>query len=263
VGAPAASGRLREQLSGVLRDELLAELARVGRSDEAALWARKTPPAKNTLTDQDARLVEGAFARRLASFDAPPEIDEAATPGSVPQSTTGPSANDAARSLALASGGPHVPALEIPAEPTGIDKSALTIGNARRCRDKAHLKFVAGEPCLVCGRKPCDPHHLRFTQKRALGRKVSDEFTVPLCRTHHRDLHRSGDEALWWQTIGLDPTNAARKLWEDTRVKREAESKRPRRRSEAVVLNLDPAGGLAQPSPDAATARPQSAAGPR
>ena len=115
----------------------------------------------------------------------------------------------------------------------------------------------------MCGRKPCDPHHLRFTQKRALGRKVSDEFTVPLCRTHHRDLHRSGDEALWWQTIGLDPTNAARKLWEDTRVKREAESKRPRRRSEAVVLNPDPAGSLAQPGPDAATAQPQSATGPR
>ena len=39
-----------------------------------------------------------------------------------------------------------------------------------------------------------DPHHLRFAQPRALGLKVSDEFTVPLCRGHHRELHRAGNE---------------------------------------------------------------------
>ena len=42
----------------------------------------------------------------------------------------------------------------------------------------------------VCGRQPCDAHHLRFAQNRAMGRKVSDEFTVPLCRGHHREVHR-------------------------------------------------------------------------
>jgi len=50
----------------------------------------------------------------------------------------------------------------------------------------------------------------------AFGRKVSDEFTVPLCRGHHRELHRHGDEAAWWQKLGLDRTEAARALWIET-----------------------------------------------
>ena len=72
---------------------------------------------------------------------------------------------------------------------------------------------MAKQPCLICGRKPSDAHHLRFAQHRALGRKVSDEFTVPLCRGHHREVHRCGDEAAWWSKAGIDPTVAARALW--------------------------------------------------
>ena len=68
-------------------------------------------------------------------------------------------------------------------------------------------------PCLICGRQPSDAHHLRFAQSRALGRKVSDEFTVPLCRGHHRDAHRCGDEAGWWGKAGIDPIVSARTLW--------------------------------------------------
>jgi hypothetical protein len=49
----------------------------------------------------------------------------------------------------------------------------------RRLRDKAHLKFVASQPCLICGRNPADAHHLGFNQPRAMGLKMSDEFTVP------------------------------------------------------------------------------------
>jgi hypothetical protein len=40
---------------------------------------------------------------------------------------------------------------------------------------------LSAQPCLVCQQTPCDAHHLKFAQPRALGRKVSDEFTVPLC----------------------------------------------------------------------------------
>jgi hypothetical protein len=87
-----------------------------------------------------------------------------------------------------------------------------------RRRDKDHLKFVASQPCLLCQRQPCDAHHLRFAQPRALGRKVSDEFTVPLCRTHHRQVHRVGNEAEWWSAIApdIDPLEVAKGLWEQS-----------------------------------------------
>jgi hypothetical protein len=90
--------------------------------------------------------------------------------------------------------------------------SAKTI----RLRDKEHRKFVSRQPCLVCGRAPSDPHHLRFAQVRALGRKVSDEFTVPVCRLHHREIHRHGDEAAWWTRAGIEPLPAALALWRQT-----------------------------------------------
>ena len=97
-----------------------------------------------------------------------------------------------------------------------IDKSRLAHPEPRRFRDKDHVKFVAKQSCLICGRRPSDPHHLRFAQHRALGRKMSDEFTVPLCRGHHREVHRCGDEAAWWIKAGVDPNMAARALWLET-----------------------------------------------
>jgi len=98
-----------------------------------------------------------------------------------------------------------------------IDKSQLTIAEPKRLRDKAHLKFVASQPCLVCGRQPSDPHHLRFAQPRAIGLKVSDEFTVPLCRGHHRQLHQTGNEAAWWEDLQINAIEIARGLWEQSR----------------------------------------------
>jgi Rad52/22 family double-strand break repair protein len=101
-------------------------------------------------------------------------------------------------------------------EPAKIDKSILALAEPRRRRDKSHLRFVAAQPCLVCGRHPSDPHHLRFAQPRALGIKVSDEFTVPLCRGHHRQLHQAGNEIAWWKTMNIDALPVARQLWEQT-----------------------------------------------
>jgi hypothetical protein len=92
----------------------------------------------------------------------------------------------------------------------------LTLPVLRRIRDREHVKSVAKQPCLVCGRRPADAHHLRFAQSPALGRKVSDEFTVPLCRGHHREVHRCGEEPSWWDKLGIDPTVTARALWLDT-----------------------------------------------
>jgi hypothetical protein len=95
--------------------------------------------------------------------------------------------------------------------------SVMPIGKTLRLRDRDHLKYVSAQPCMACGRSPSDAQHLKFAQGRALGRKVSDDFTVPLCRTHHRDLHRRGDERLWWQQLNLDPLLTASVLWAQSR----------------------------------------------
>ena len=102
-------------------------------------------------------------------------------------------------------------------QPARFDKSTLAVPAPRRYRNKAHLRYVAQQPCLLCGRKPSDPHHLRFMQPRALGRKASDEFAVPLCRIHHRLVHRVGNEAAWWKDAGIDPIAAAEALWNRSR----------------------------------------------
>ena len=105
-----------------------------------------------------------------------------------------------------------------PARTKAVDKSVLALPEPRRVRDRDHVQSVAKRPCLICGRQPSDAHHLRFAQSRALGRKVSDEFTVPLCRGHHREVHRCGDEAAWWRTLGLiRPSPPARCGWERIR----------------------------------------------
>ena len=96
-----------------------------------------------------------------------------------------------------------------------VDKSALPISAPRRIRDKDHLRYVASQPCLVCGRSPEHAHHIRFAQPRAMGRKVSDEWTVPLCATHHRSLHSVGDEENWWKECQVDPIIHAELLWRE------------------------------------------------
>jgi len=94
-----------------------------------------------------------------------------------------------------------------------IDKSKLMIDEPRRIRSKEHLVYVARQPCLICGRRPAQAHHLRHAQPRAMARKVSDEFTVPLCSVHHDGVHRTGDERDWWHEVGIDPLTVARELW--------------------------------------------------
>jgi hypothetical protein len=94
-----------------------------------------------------------------------------------------------------------------------IDKSMLTLGELKRIRSKEHLRFVAQQPCLICGRKPSHAHHIRYAQPRGLSLKVSDEFTVPLCATHHSENHRTGDEQCWWEEKKIDPLAVAQGLW--------------------------------------------------
>jgi len=120
------------------------------------------------------------------------------------------------RQAAKTAAPPLVPATTSDFPSGRIDKSVLPLGEPKRIRDRAHLQFVASQPCLVCGRQPCDPHHLRFAQPRAIGLKVSDEFTVPLCRVHHRQLHQAGNEVQWWEKLAMKPLETARQLWQQT-----------------------------------------------
>src|SRR5262249_9514933 len=122
--------------------------------------------------------------------------------------------------LAIADAAPHGTSRTASSEldQSGIDKSVLAVAAPRRYRNREHLRYVAKQPCLICGRKPSDPHHLRYRQPRALGRRASDEFAVPLCRVHHRAVHRARDERAWWRAAGIDPDQVASKLWKDTRI---------------------------------------------
>jgi ERF superfamily len=197
--------------SAALRDRLLDELAELASQDSATTWAGDALAAKNTLTAGDAKLVEDAFEQKLSELLAlaieaiqPPVIK--APPASVEGFQTFDTGNTADQ-----------------LQPTGIDKSVLAVSAPRRYRNKEHLRYVTLQPCLLCARKPSDAHHLRFVQPRALGRKTSDEFAVPLCRIHHRAAHRTGDERAWWKAAGIDPLKIARKLWKDTRANKDHE----------------------------------------
>ena len=200
---------LDPEQSAAVRDQLLTEVEDLTSADLAATWARAALPAKNGLTAGDAKLVEEAFERKLSELpspdgEAPANDDAAARPADLGRQSPGAAPENAERAD--------------PGQAAGIDKSVLTIAAPRRYRNRDHLRFVAQQPCLLCGRKPSDPHHLRHMQPAALGRKASDEFAVPLCRTHHRAAHRAGNERAWWKASGIDPIKAARKLWKQTRM---------------------------------------------
>jgi hypothetical protein len=170
----SANAGLKSQLSAVLRDQLLGELKEVESLDAAAIWARRILPAKNSLNIADARQLENAFQARLAEL-------ELGLSNTVPQPLPlGPIGNP---TTSLERKGPESTRTSTTER---VEKSGPAHPEPRRVRDREHVKFVAGHPCLICGRRPADPHHLRFAQSRALGRRVSDEFTVPLCRGHHQ-----------------------------------------------------------------------------
>jgi ERF superfamily len=197
--------RLKSQLSAVLRDQLVSELKGVTSTEDAAIWARRSLPARSSLSAEDARRLENAFQSRLARLEG--GIDDSERR---PSSSSGFIHNEA---TSLEQKGPETTRTSTIAR---IEESTHAHPQPRRVRDREHVNFVAGHPCLICGRSPADPHHLRFAQSRALGRKVSDEFTVPLCRGHHREVHRCGDEVAWWAKTGIDALGVANTLWRKT-----------------------------------------------
>ena len=204
---------LGQQQSAALREKLLVDLSELHSGDEAADWVHKNLAAKNTLIAADADAVEAGFREKLATI----EVASAARqdqPRSAPAEDPEPPV-----------GKPFVTTIEdAVAVAPPVNSENLSVQRSRvaaktiRLRDKEHCRFVRAEPCVVCGRAPTEAHHIRFAQPRALGRKVSDEYTVPVCRLHHRDLHSYGDEASWWAGVGVDPLPIALELWRRSRL---------------------------------------------
>src|SRR6516225_6333214 len=202
-GAPV----LTPDQSAMVRGRLLAQLVAINSTEEAASWARRNLSTKNTLTAGDARIVEEKFQARVLSIgdgEGPTEPCDPLSARNVMPADR-PDADDSQKTSKVSGKPPR--------------KSAVrALGKTVRVRDKEHRKFVSRQACLVCGRTPSDPHHLTFMQPRALGRRVSVEFTVPVCRVHHRELHRQGDEAAWWDKVHIDPLPVALRLWQHTRL---------------------------------------------
>jgi hypothetical protein len=171
----------------LLRWRLAGPRARTSPAQLSAFRTHRVLASKNGLILTDAKQVELAFQLKLSAF-----LPDQPTIAEQPKARRPRRGRDRA---------------------TTVNKTVLALPVPRRIRDREHVKSVAKQPCLVCGRRPADAHHLRFSQLRALGRKVSDEFTVPLCRGHHREVHRCGDEAAWWKKASIDPMVIARALW--------------------------------------------------
>jgi hypothetical protein len=207
LAVPSGGPVLTSDQSAILRDRLLGQLVAIHSTDEAAVWARQNLSAKNTLTAADARIVEEEFQTRLSTIgdgEGPSEPSAAASAPNV-MPTGRPDAGDNQKTSKVPGRLPR-------------NSAVRASGNTVRLRDKEHRKFVSQQACLICGRTPSDPHHLTFMQPRALGHRVSDEFIVPVCRIHHRELHRQGDEVAWWGKVSIDPLPVALRLWQHTRL---------------------------------------------
>jgi hypothetical protein len=193
---------LGPQPSAELRDRPVAELAGLPDGADLLAWAKVSLALKNTLLEADARVVEAAYQRNLEEALPAVEIaDEKLASDGEQDIVAEPLPSEANHAP---QGPPH----------QGSQYAGLAFPkNPPRKRSKAHLAFVRGQPCLICKQTPSDAHHLRFAQPRALGRKISDEFTVPLCRAHHQALHRHGNEKAWWVDMQLSPVPIAQELW--------------------------------------------------
>lgn len=195
-----AKAQLEAEPSAALRNQLLKEINDLKDGDDLALWAHRRMTAKNTLKPDDALAVEAAYCALLE-----------AVPGDL-QDQPIRAGLQAEQQLATSKDAPLSEREQRPSTPVTVSPIRKEV----RHRNKAHLAFVGAQPCLVCRRSPCDAHHLKFAQPRSLGRKVSDAFTVPLCRDHHLELHRHGNEIAWWTNLQISPTEAAKELWQTT-----------------------------------------------
>ena len=204
---------LSDDASDQLRRRLVSELEQLNKPEALAGWAQRALPLKNQLSKADAEALEAAFTARRSQF------------------------GEFERSAPEVNGGGDQP-LQVDSR----EQTVTVIGKPVRERDREHLKFVASQPCLVCGRTPSDAHHIKFAEARAMGRKVSDRFTVPICRLHHRELHRRGNERAWWASQGIDPLVISAMLWSKTHTAAAAQADIVGDRIYAAGTNTEPNG---------------------
>jgi hypothetical protein len=235
--------------SRTVRDKLVNQVAILDAADAAIEWAGQSLGAKNTLTAEDASIVEAAFQDRMRILEP-----EAYPPTPAPSEPAITAEETEAQLVLRNATNPSAPApacAPVPWKKSKRQGSRISIEGAdnltsvklRRSRDKDHLRFITRQPCTVCGRQPCEAHHVRFSQLRALGRRVSDEFTVPLCRVHHRELHRQGDERAWWNRANIDPMPIALRFWQHTRGIVPAASGNQEHRDPTTDVSIEDPGG--------------------
>ena len=181
---------LSANASNELRRRLVLEIEQLEHIESVATWAQQALPLKNQLSRADALALEAAFSAKLSRLGNL----QSAAPKDQKENGYGNQS------------------FEIDAGKQTVNVVCKPV----RERDREHLKFVASQPCLICGRAPSDPHHIKFAEQLAMGRKVNDRFTVPICRLHHRELHRKGNERAWWEKQEIDPLPAAASLWAKT-----------------------------------------------
>ena len=187
---PPRSPTLSPQDSNALRCQLVSELEQLTNSEALGKWAHRILPLKNQLRATDAQVIEEVFSTKVNQIETFEEF------------TRDQDIDDR---------------MDLSGQSGSAEQQVIVISKPVQERDREHLRLVASQPCLVCGRTPSDAHHVKFAEQRAMGRKVSDKFTVPVCRLHHRELHRRGDEPAWWDARAIDPLAVAARLWGKTR----------------------------------------------
>jgi ERF superfamily len=249
---PGLSSVLSVDDSAEVRDRLVEEISALESAEEALAWAIRSIGVKNGLTADDASIVDKAFQQRIRALAPDAYVETASSePAPAPEGTS-PRSQSANSSEQSAVGETTAITCESQKQGKRDDahkslESANSLGlvKPRRSRDKEHLRFITIQPCTVCGRQPCEAHHIRYAQPRALGRRVSDEFTVPLCRLHHRELHRQGDERGWWDKLKIDPMSIALRFWQETRGGGAAGAANPKppdpESASAPGMSVDPA----------------------
>jgi len=74
-----------------------------------------------------------------------------------------------------------------------------------RFKCKKHLVFVATHPCCVCNSYPTQAHHPLSTKSRQKLGKSHDWEAIPLCFSHHSELHdRTGKEVAFMKNYNIE-----------------------------------------------------------